>query len=371
MKFTASRAKLLPKLQEALGVIPTRSTLPILSNLLLETGEGKVKIAATDLDVAIITYSPASISKKGSLSVPAKMVADLVREAPEGDITFSATDNRLEIKLPSGVYKIGGTPAEEYPKLPDVNLNRQVKIDSSELVKMIRRTSFAISNDETRPALNGAFWRANENEMLMVATDGHRLAKYIGRIKKFSGLSGEVIVPLKVLNLVSRLAGEENGETGVIFGDKNIIVNLGDTVISSRLIEGPYPNFEAVIPKDNDKHLLVDKELLSSTLKRVAILSSNLTHQVKFALKKDRLELSAANSDVGGEAKESIPAEFSGEDMEIGYNANYVQDVLKQIDGQQVDFSFSSATASGMVMPKEKKEGEEYLCLVMPLRLAD
>lgn len=371
MKFTASRAKLLPRLQEALGVIPTRSTLPILSNLLLETGEGKVKIASTDLDVAITTYSPANISKKGSLSVPAKMVADLVREAPEGDITFAATDNRLEIKLPSGVYKIGGTPAEEYPKLPDVNLNRQVKIDSSELLKMIRRTSFAISNDETRPALNGAFWRANENEMLMVATDGHRLAKYIGRIKKFTGLSGEVIVPLKVLNLVSRLAGEENGETGVIFGDKNIIVNLGDTVISSRLIEGPYPNFEAVIPKDNDKHLLVDKELLSSTLKRVSILSSNLTHQVKFALKKDKLELSAANSDVGGEAKESIPAEFTGEDMEIGYNAQYIQEVLKQIEGSVVDFSFSSATAAGMVAPKEKIEGEEYVCLVMPLRLAD
>jgi DNA polymerase-3 subunit beta len=371
MKFIASRAKLLPRLQEVLGVVPTRTTLPILSNLILETGEGKIKIAATDLDIAIITYTQANVSKKGSLSVPAKMVTDLVREAPEGDITFTATDNRLEIKLGSGQYKIGGIAAEEYPKLPDVNLNRQVKVESAELVKMIRKTSFAISNDETRPALNGAYWRANENEMLMVATDGHRLTKYSGRIKKFAGLSGEVIVPLKALNLITRLVGEENGEIGVIFGDKNIIVNLGETIISSRLIEGPYPNFEAVIPKDNDKHMIVDKDILSSTLKRVSLLSSNLTHQVKFGLKKDKIELSAANSDVGGEAKETIPSEYAGEEMDIGYNANYLQDVLRQMDGSLVNFSFSSAVSAGMVVPKEKKEGEEYLCLVMPLRLAD
>jgi len=371
MKFTASKEKLLPKLQEALGVIPTRTTLPILSNLLLETADGKIKIGATDLDVAIISYAPATVSKKGGLSVPAKMITDLVREAPEGDITFSASDNRLEIKLSTGVYKIGGTPAEEYPKLPEANLNRQVKVNSADLVNMIRKTSFAISNDETRPALNGAFWRANENEMLMVATDGHRLAKYATRIKKFTGLSGDVIVPQKILTLVSRLVADGNGEVGVIFGDKNIVVNLGETVISSRLIEGPYPNFEAVIPKDNDKHLLVDKELLSSTLRRVSILSSNLTHQVKFGLKKDKIELSAANSDVGGEAKETIPAEFMGEEMEIGYNAQYIQEVLKQMEGSMVDFSFASAVSAGMLMPKEKKEGEEYLCLVMPLRLAD
>jgi DNA polymerase-3 subunit beta len=371
MKFQATRASLLPKLSEALGVIPTRSTLPILSNFLLEATDGKIKISATDLDLAVVTHAPANVTKKGSLSVQAKMLVDLIRESPEGEIGFSATESRLEVRLPSGVYKMSGTPAADYPKLPELNLNRQVKIATDELLRMINKTTFAISNDETRPALNGAFWKADENEMLMVATDGHRLAKYSGKIKRFSGLTGEVIVPIKALNLISRLATSEAKEVGVIFSDKNIVVDLGETVLSSRLIEGPYPNYDAVIPKDNNKHMLVDNQGLAATIRRVSILSNNLNHQIKFGVKKDRLEISTANADIGGEAKEELAAQFAGEELEIGYNAQYIQEVLKHMDGEVVDFSFSSPSSAGMIVPKTQRDGEDYLCLVMPLRLAD
>jgi len=379
MKFVAQRSKILESLLNILNVLPTRSTLPILSNILLETTEGKetkgsgsqLKIAATDLDMSMMSYLPVAVSKKGSITIPGKTFVDIIREAPEGEIAFTATDNRLEIKLENGSYKIGGIPAAEFPKLPEVNTARQNKVSSQDLVRMVRKTVFAISGDETRPALNGALWKAEDESMLMVATDGHRLAKVSMKNKKFHGLSGSVIVPPKALNLLVKLIGDEDKEVGVIFGDNHLIFNLEDSVISSRLIEGPYPNYEAVIPKDNDKKLIVEKELLASTTRRVSILSNNFTHQIKFAVKKDKMELSAANSDLGGEARETIPCDYDGDEMELGYNANYVLDILKQMEGDKVIFSLNTPVSAGMIFPREKKENEEYFCLIMPLRLAD
>jgi DNA polymerase-3 subunit beta len=241
---------------------------------------------------------------------------------------------------------------------------------------MIRKTIFAISTDETRPALNGVLWQTKGEWMQMVATDGHRLAKISMKNKKLKGLNEDVIIPPKALNLLTKLVGEKEVDVGVIFSENNIIFCLDDVILSSRLIEGPYPNFDQVIPKDNEKKLIANKDLLMGTVKRVAILANTLTHQVKFSLKKGNLDLSSVNFDMGGEAKESIKCDYKNEHMDIGYNANYVLDILRQMDGDEVTFDLASPVAAGVVHATQKTKeaerlSEEYLCLLMPLRLVE
>lgn len=376
MKFSTPKSKILSAAQNVLNVVPTRTTLPILSNMLVEVTDSKLKLAATDLDISMITTIPISATKKGSITIPARTFAEILRELPESEIEIDVTENRMELKVENGNYRLSGIPSDEFPKLPTANLAKQIKIPGGELAKMIQKATFAVSTDETRPALNGVLWQTSGKFMQMVATDGHRLAKISQKNNKLKGLHDDIIIPPKVLNLLVKLLadsskGEEEKEIGVIFGENNIIFNLDDSIIASRLIEGPYPNFEQVIPKDNDKKLIVNKDILTSTIRRVSILANTLTHQIKFSFKKDTLELSSANFDLGGEAKETISCDYPGEPMDIGYNATYVLDILKQIDGDEVIFDLGTPVSAAMIYSSEKKEGEECLYLVMPLRLAE
>jgi DNA polymerase-3 subunit beta len=371
MKFSLPKSKLLFCVQNVMNAVPTRTTLPILSNILLEISNSKLKLAATDLDVSVMSTVTIGSAKKGALTIPARAFYDILRELPECDVEITITENRMDIKADRGSYKLSGIPAEEYPKLPAVNLAKEIKISGSDLEKMIKRTIFAVSTDETRPALNGVLWHTSGNQMQMVATDGHRLAQMSLKNTKLKGLHEDIIMPPKALNLLIKMLGDEREEIGVIFGENNIIFNLGETVLASRLIEGPYPNFEQVIPKDNDKKLIINKEFLTGSVRRMSILANTLTHQVKFSIKKDNLGLSSANFDLGGEAKETLPCDYTGEPMDIGYNANYVLDVLKQMDGDEVVFELGTSIAAGKIYSTEKDEGEDYLCLLMPLRLAE
>jgi DNA polymerase-3 subunit beta len=376
MKFSTPKNKIFSAVQNVLNVVPTRTTLPVLSNMLVEVTDSKLKLAATDLDISIITTIPISATKKGSITIPARTFAEILRELPESEIEIDVTENRMELKVEHGNYRLSGIPSDEFPKLPTANLAKQIKIPGGELAEMIQKTVVAVSTDETRPALNGVLWQTSGKSMQMVATDGHRLAKISQKNNKLKGLHDDIIIPPKALNLLVKLLadsakGGEEKEIGVIFGENNIIFNLDDSIIASRIIEGPYPNFEQVIPKDNDKKLIVNKDLLTSTIRRVSILANTVTHQIKFSFKKDTLELSSANFDLGGEAKESLACDYTAEPMDIGYNASYVMDVLKQIDGDEVIFELGTPVSAVMIYSSEKKEGQDCLYLLMPLRLAE
>lgn len=371
MKFSLPKSQILSSIQNVMNGVPTRTTLPILSNILLEATNSKLKFAATDLDVSVMTTIPIGSAKKGAITIPARAFYDILRELPECDVEVQISENRMEIKAERGSYKLSGIPAEEYPKLPGVNLAKEIKIPGADLVRMIRKARFAVSTDETRPALNGVLWHTSGNNMQMVATDGHRLAKVSLKNTKLKGLHEDVIIPPKVLDLLTKLLGDEEKEIGIVFEENNMIFNLGDTVLASRLIEGPYPNYEQVIPRDSDKKLVVNKEFLNGAVRRMLILANTLTHQVKFSLKKDNLELSSANFDLGGEANESLPCDYVGEPIDVGYNASYVLDVLKQMEGDEVIFELGTAVSAGKIYSSEKKEEEDYLCLLMPLRLAE
>ncbi|PWB68432.1 DNA polymerase III subunit beta [candidate division GN15 bacterium] len=370
MKFTLPKSKLNASLQSILQVVPTKSTLPILTNILVEALEGKLKLSATDLDISITATVECNVIKKGSVALPARILFEIIRELPEAEVSFEAVGNRVEMKIPNGSYKIAAISPEDFPKLPAVNTKKEIRIDGADLVKMVRKTTFACSTDETRPALNGVLWQTKGDKMQMVATDGHRLAKMAVSNSKLKGMAEDVIIPPKVLNLIPKFLDAGQGDVGIIFGDNNIIFNLGDVVLTSRLIEGPYPNFEQVIPANSDKKLTVSKEDLASAVRRVSILSNALTHQVRFSLRKGSLTLATSNADVGGEGREALDCDFQGEPLELGYNATYITDILSRTDSAEVVFELSTPVAAGIVYSPDVPK-EDFLCLVMPLRLAD
>ena len=372
MKFTLPKSRLGIYLQSILQVVPTKSTLPILTNILIEALEGKLKISATDLDISITASMECNVTKKGSVALPARILFDIVKELPESDINVEATSSRIELKVRGGrgSYKIAYVSPDDFPKLPAINTKKEIKISGKELKEMIQHTTFACSDDETRPALNGVLWQTKGDRMRMVATDGHRLARMAMPNKMLKGLYEDVIIPPKVLNLIPRFVTDEAQEIGIIFGENNIIFNLGDIVLTSRLIEGPYPNFEQVIPSENDKKMVVSKEDLLSAVRRVSILSNALTRQVKFSVQEGELTLSTTNADVGGEGKERLECEYAGDTIEIGYNANYISDILAKIESDDVIFELSSNVSAGIVYSQNISK-EDFLCLIMPLRLAD
>ena len=371
MRFKTNKAKLNQAVSKIQSIVPPKSTIPILSNILFELEEDKLSLKVTDLDVSMTSHVDVEVLKKGSITVPAKVFSEIVKEMPDYDLDITATENRMEIKCGSGVYKLSGFSAEDFPKLPDVHLGRQVKVKAQALCSMIRKVLFAVSRDETRPALNGILWHASDDGLSLVATDGHRLAK-IGRSDiVIQGVAKDIIIPPKVLENLIKLTHDDTDEIGLILNDNSIVFVLEDSVITSRLLEGPYPNYEQVVPKDNEKIMLVEKDLLQASVRRVAILSNTLTHQVKFSIKADDLELSATNFDFGGEARESMKASYQNDEMDIGYNANYVIDVLKQVDDDEVRFELNNPTTAAIIKPEKPNEHEDVLFLVMPLRLMD
>jgi DNA polymerase-3 subunit beta len=370
MKFSLPKSRLNQYLQAVLTVVPAKSTLPILSNILIECLEKKITISATDLDITIAITCAAEVAKKGSAVIPGRMLFDIVKELPETDISFEGTTNRVEIKVPNGSYKIGGISPEEFPELPVINLKKQVTVEAESLVEMIKRATFACSRDETRPALNGVLWQTKGDRMIMVATDGHRMARVAVDNNKLKGLNDDIIIPPKVLDLISKFIDDDKKEIGVIFEENRIVFNMDDIIVSSRLIEGPYPNYEAVIPESSDKKMVIAREDLASSVRRVAILSNSLTHQIKFSIKNNNLLLSTTNTDVGGEARETLNCEYKGEALEIGYNAGYVNDILSKIEGEEVIFELSSPVSAGVIYSNDVPK-DDFLCLIMPLRLTE
>ncbi len=370
MKFTLSKSRLSGYLQSVLQVVPSKSTLPILSNILFEVLDDKLKISATDLEVSITATFDCTVVKKGITVLPARILFDIIKELPESEITFEGTASRVEIKVPNGSYKIACASPDDFPKLPVINTKKQIKIPGDVLVSMIKKTTFACSSDETRPALNGVLWSTKGDMMNMVATDGHRLAKVSVENSKLKGVSEDIIIPPKVLNLIPKFIGESDDEIGIIFGENNIIFNLEDIILTSRLIEGPYPNFEQVIPAESDKRMVISRDDLNGAVRRVSILSNSLTHQVKFAIKNNAVTISTTNADVGGEGKESVSCDFTGDGIELGYNATYIMDILGKMESDEVVFELSNPVSAGVIYSPDIPK-EQFLCLIMPLRLAE
>ncbi|HEY2924309.1 MAG TPA: DNA polymerase III subunit beta [Candidatus Eisenbacteria bacterium] len=376
MKFTIAQTEFLDALQVVSSAVPNRTTLPVLSNILLEASEDKIELRATDLDLAISTKARASVKDAGTLTVPAKKLFELVRKLPKEELKIEAKDLTLNVGSKSGRYKFLCIRPEEFPAMPSVTPDVEIALDPDLLERLIRRTIYSVSTDETRPALNGALFQVRDDELRVVATDGHRLSK--ASCKPTGGIptppKGDVIVPLKALNQVLRLLPTASGPVRIGISKNHARFAIGDTTLTTKLIEGPFPNYEQVLPKQNNKLLKVKREDFAQALERVSVFSDSLTRQVKLSLRPNRMTLIVQTPDQG-DATEELDAEYGSDDLDIGYNAAYLLDILRTIDSEEVEIRLNTPVTAGLLAPtaqtdKGTASKEDLLCLVMPLRLA-
>jgi len=388
MKVSIEKDELLKGIQAVIDIVPSKTALPVLSNILIDANNGSdVCLSATDLAISITCKLSATIEDAGATTVPARKFSEIVRELPEESLSLTAEEGRVTLQRQSGAegtYALMSVPANDFPDLPteidgpeigflsDEEDDQDSSADSDVLSEMISKTIFAVSRDETRPVLTGVLWQVGNGRMTMVATDGHRLVKYSRIQDGLPDQNREAIVPPHALNHVVKLMGGGSDLQKVQLGQSHVLFSLGDEdaiQIFSRLIEGPYVDYEQVIPQNNGKRLRVSNSQLLPAVRRVSILASAQTYQMRLELKKNELALSATSQEIGGEARESMGVEYDEDEMTIGYNYVYLQDVLRRINCDEVLFELDSAVAAGIIRPGEQLEGEDYLCLLMPLRL--
>ena len=371
MKFTILQNDLLGGLQSIAGVIPTRSTTPILENILFSFEDNVLTVTGTDLEVFISTrVTPKTSEETGAVALPARVVVETVRSLPNIPVTFESDSNhRVRITTDQGVYQLSGLGKENFPEMPVLSNKHEIEISNTLLNRMFSKTIFAVSSEELRPALMGVFLQMDSEEIRMVATDGHRLSKIVNKsIRTDKGVI-RIIIPPKAVQLAIRHLDEE-GSTRMTIDESGIMFFFDRTTLFSRLVEGEYPDYERVIPRDNDKQMAADKNMLMASVKRVSLFSSALTHQIRFSLNTDRLTVCSEDPDIGGEAKEELAVNYKEDPMEIGYNSQYVLDVLKHIDTDELVFLLKSPVRAALVSPAVQNDDENFIMLVMPIKLS-
>jgi DNA polymerase-3 subunit beta len=369
MKFTVESNELQKALLKISGVVPSKSTLPILENILFTLSNNSLLLIATDLEILMSATLEVRGGENGSIAVPAKRVIDTLRALQETQLVFHAdtSTNKIRMITENGEYNFIGEKSQDYPTVPEFKSESEIVFEGSLIGSMISKTTFSVSTDELRPAMTGLLLQLKDSEMCAVATDGHRLVRVTYTNIKQAKAHKDIIVPAKALILVSKAI--EGGTNTLSFNTTHIKFSFKNFTLTSRLIEESYPNYESVIPLDNEKNLSVNRNLLLASVKRVSLYSSNSTHQVRFSMKKNELKIMAEDVDFGGEARERITCNYSSDDIEIGFNATYLIDILSHVDSDEVVFSFSSSVKAAIIKPITKKENEDVLMLVMPMRL--
>ncbi len=369
MKLTITRERLQEGLTAVAASVPAKTTLPVLSNVLVDASSNGVQISGTDLDIAVSTTVPAEVDEEGAITLPAKKLVEIVRELPSAAIRITtAGEQRINLECGQARFKLLGVPKEEFPSFPHVDFEESWIVTSSDLQKLIGHVAFAASTEESRPILNGVLWELRPERMRMIATNGHRLAKMDVPISGGTA-AAEFIVPPKALEQVRRLFGPTD-EVAIARSDNHLGFQCGATVVFSRLIEGPYPNYEQVIPRDNDKTATVAKQGLMAALRRVGVVASDQTHRVRLAFAQDTLGFSVNTPDLG-EAQDEIAVAYDHDPLEIGFNANYLLDILKFMPGDDVRITLKAPDRAATIEPVDWDDPAEYLCLVMPLRLLE
>ncbi len=372
MNFTITRKNLHQGLAAVSASIPTKTTLPVLSNILLEATDGQVRISGTDLDVGVRTRTPAEVGQEGVLTAPGKKLQEIARELPDEPVQVTSQGDQIELRCGRSRFKLNGLPADDFPNLPEVSFEEGWNAPGQVLLSLVQHTAFAVSTEESRPILNGVLWELKDGQMRMVATNGHRLAKMTVPAGSSAQGGAELIVPPAALQQVQRLFEKEN-EVHVGRDANHLGFRSGNTEVYTRLIEGTYPNYEQVIPKDNDKWAVVDRESFASAVRRMAVVASDQTHRIRIGFHQGAMRLTVLTPDLG-EGEDEIEIQYEGEPLEIGFNAAYLLEVLRYMDTEEVKMGFKAperAATIEPVRPDGEEGGVEYLCLVMPLRLLD
>ena len=368
MNFTITRQNLHKGLAAVSASIPSKTTLPVLSNILFEASEDGVWMSGTDLDVAVRVKVLADVKTPGSLTAPGKKLQEITRELPDQPVEITTRGDQIELICGASHFKLNGLPADEFPTLAEVDFSDGISVTGKDLNALIYHTSFAVSTEESRPILNGVLWELRDGEMKMVATNGHRLARMSVKVAATGTTSADFIVPPAALSQVQRLFQDED-QLKVARSGNHLGFRADNTEIYTRLIEGSYPNYEQVIPKDNDKLAFIEKKDLASAVRRMAVVASDQTHRIRMRFEPGRVHLSVLTPDLG-EGHDEMEVGYEGEELEIGFNANYLLEVLRHIPSEEVKLAFRAPERAATIEPAGE-DAADYLCLVMPLRLID
>ena len=371
MKFIVSSSPLLKQLQAIGGVLNSNNSLPILDNFLFEISENQLKVSASDLETTITTIIAIESKDKGAVAMPAKLLLETLKTFADQPLTFVVDPEKFNIEIISdyGKYKIAGHNGDEFPKLPAIEAASSLDIAADVLGTAIAKTIFATGNDELRPVMSGVFFQLTNNDISFVATDAHKLIRY-KRSDAKAAIDASFIVPKKPLNLLKNNLSGYAGNVNIQYNKTNALFTYGETVLVCRLIDGKYPNYEAVIPKENPNKLTVDRVSFFSSVKRVSIFSNKTTHQVRLKIAGSELSIFAEDVDFSNEASERLTCQYNGEDMEIGFNSKFLLDMLGNLSCENVNVEMSAPNRAGILLPTEKENpAEDILMLVMPVML--
>lgn len=372
MKFIVSSSVLLKTLQSISGVLNTSNSLPILDNFLFEVNKNKLQITGSDLETTMMSAIELEKSDKGGLvAIPARLLLEILKSLPDQPITFTINSENFGIELNTdyGKYKLSGQNGDVFPKTPKIEGATKLAIPAHVINRAIGKTVFATGSDELRPVMSGVYFQLGKDALTFVATDAHKLVRY-KRTDAKALKEASFILPKKPLNLLKNTLAGLEADVQVEYNETNASFNFENTTIICRLIEGKYPNYEAVIPKNNPNVLTVDRNLMLNSLRRVSIFSNKTTHQVRLSMSGSELTLSAEDIDFSNEATERLTCKFTGEDMEIGFNSKFLIEMLSNLECENISIEMSAPNRAGVLFPVEKiEDGEEIMMLVMPVML--
>lgn len=373
MKFIISSTALLKSLQKISGVLSSSSTLPILEDFLFELSSDKLKITASDLETTItVELTPDMAEDPGVVAIPAKMLLDIMKTFSELPVTISVDMTNLGVELfaGEGKYKLVGHRSDEFPQIPTLENTKTLQINGSILVNAFNKTLFATGNDELRPVMSGVLCEMDGERLTFVATDAHKLVRYRRADLKID-MVASFILPKKPLNHLKNIIPDDPDlEVKMEYNDANAVLEFDDIRLICRLIDGKYPNYEAVIPSQNPFKLSVDRKILLNALRRVAIFGSKSTHQVRFKISGKELVLTAEDLDFSSEAKERLTCSYEGDDIEIGFNSRFMQDMLNTLESDMIVIEMSAPNRAGIIHPDTGGDDpEDILMLIMPVML--
>jgi DNA polymerase-3 subunit beta len=363
MKLKVAKEQILKGLQITQGVIGTRSTLPILSNVLIETDGDRLWLTSTDLEVSVRCSIAAEIETAGSTTLPAKKLFSIIRELPASELSMEVDEkNSASLTCGSSFFKILGLPREEFPSLPKQDDGFAYTLDQAVLKDMLSKTAYAASSDETRQFLNGVLLSFKNDKLTAVATDGRRLALIEHEMEFPKDAEGDMIVPSKAVNELLHSLGNE-GQIKIRAVKNQVTFEFGDQVLFSKLIEGNYPNFRQVIPSQAEHRIPIERETLLAAVRRVALLTSDRSNSIKLTFAKNKVEVSAQTQDIG-EAHESIPVKFTGAELNVAFNPEFILDPLRHLTSDEVYLEFNDELSPGVI-----KCDTPFLYVLMPMRI--
>lgn len=372
MNFIVSSAALLKELTKINGVITANPVVPILENFLFEIENKKLTITASDLQTSIIAELEVGAKTDGSVAVPARILIDTLKNLPEQPVTISVNEENFAIEISSdnGRYKLAGENAADFPKVQAITNGEIIDFSTEILRHAVNNTIFATSNDELRPAMTGVFIKFSDSSTTFVATDGHRLVRY-RRVDIASEKESSIIIPRKALNLLKTTLPEDDSTVVVEYNQSNAFFKFGNIRMVCRLIDERFPDYENVIPLDNENEIIIDRLELMSSLRRISIYANKTTNQVRMKFLGSELQISAEDLDFSSEANERLSCQHDGEDIEIGFNAKLIVELLNTLHSNQVRLTLSRPNKAGLFYPVEKADNEDILMLAMPVMLND